>query len=43
MKAIRDMKPPENEAELEMILGMVNYLGRFSPNLAEVTLSSNGT
>ena len=37
VKAIRDMSPPENEAELETILGMVNYLTRFAPNLAEVT------
>lgn len=31
------MSPPENEAELETILGMANYLARFAPNLAEVT------
>lgn len=37
VKAVRDMKPPENAAELETILGMVNYLARFAPNLAEMS------
>lgn len=37
VKAIRDMPPPKNEAKLEAILGMVNYLARLAPNLAEVT------
>lgn len=31
------MQPPENEAELETILGTVNYPARFAPNLAEVS------
>ena len=35
--AIKDMKPPENRNELEIVLGMVNYLSKFAPNLAEVT------
>lgn len=37
VKVIHDMKPPENEAELETILGMVNYLAKFAPNLAEIS------
>lgn len=53
VKAIRNMPPPENEAELETIFGTVNYFATFAPNLAEVsaplrqifdkTKSSNGT
>ena len=35
--AIRDMPEPSSKKELETILGMVNYLSRFAPNLAEVT------
>lgn len=35
--AILDMPPPENRTELETILGMINYLSRFAPNLAEIT------
>lgn len=37
LRAIRDMQPPENETELETFLGMVNYLARFAPNLAEMS------
>lgn len=37
VKAIRDMQPPKNEAELETVLGMMNYLARFAPHLAEVS------
>ncbi|XP_052797485.1 uncharacterized protein K02A2.6-like [Mya arenaria] len=36
-EAIQKMKPPKNKSELETILGMVNYLSRFAPNLADVT------
>lgn len=36
VRAIRDMSPPTSEAELKTVLGMVNYLVRFAPNLAEV-------
>ena len=36
-KAIEEMQPPKCKAELETILGMVNYLSRFAPNLAQVT------
>ena len=30
-------KPPENRTQLENILGVANYLQRFSPHLADVT------
>jgi hypothetical protein len=30
---------PTNKAELETILGMVNYLSKFAPNLSEITSS----
>lgn len=36
VKAIRDMPQPTNEAELETVLGMVNYLARFAPNLVDM-------
>lgn len=36
VKAIREMPPPTSEADLETVLGMVNYLARFAPNLADV-------
>ena len=35
--AIRQMKPPENVPELRRFLGMVNQLGKVSPNLATLT------
>lgn len=35
--AVKDMQPPANRSELETVLGMVKYLSKFSPNLAEVT------
>ena len=31
------MEPPKNKAELETLLGMVNYLSKFAPNLSQVT------
>ena len=31
------MQPPQNKAELETILGMVNYMSKFAPNLSEIT------
>ncbi len=37
VSAIKDMDPPRNRAELETVLGMVNYLSKFAPNLAEIT------
>ena len=37
VNAITDMKPPQNRSELETVLGMINYLAKFAPNLSEVT------
>jgi len=37
VRAVKDMQPPQNKAELETILGMVNYLSKFAPNLSEIT------
>ena len=31
------MEPPRNKQELETLRGMVNYLAKFTPNLAETT------
>lgn len=33
VEAIKEMSPPKNCAELETILGMVNYLSKFAPSL----------
>ena len=35
--AISSMKQPKNVSELRRFLGMVNQLGKFSPNIAEVS------
>ncbi|XP_021341363.1 uncharacterized protein K02A2.6-like [Mizuhopecten yessoensis] len=35
--AVRDMKPPRDKGELVAILGMINYLAKFAPNLSQVT------
>ena len=37
IRAIMELKPPENRTQLENILGIANYLQRFSPHLADVT------
>ena len=37
--AIIHMKPPESKSELETLLGMVNFLSRYAPNLADVAAS----
>ena len=37
VSAIINMEPPHNINELQTVLGMINYLTRFSPNLAETT------
>ena len=31
------MEPPRNKQELDTLLGMVTYLAKFTPNLAETT------
>lgn len=35
--AIRDMEQPRDRKELETVLGIINYLAKFSPNLSEIT------
>ena len=37
VSAVRNMDPPTNRSELETFLGMINYLSKFCPNLAELT------
>ena len=37
VSAIIDMPTPGNKTELQRFLGMCNYLGKFMPNLADVT------
>ena len=37
VKAISSMKSPENVKELETILGMIAYVGKFIPSLSELT------
>uniref|UniRef100_A0A674EBM2 Gypsy retrotransposon integrase-like protein 1 n=1 Tax=Salmo trutta TaxID=8032 RepID=A0A674EBM2_SALTR len=34
ISAIKEMEPPKNRAELETVLGMVNYLSKFAPSLS---------
>ena len=36
LAAIRDMRAPTNKSELKSFLGMVNFLSKFSPRLAEL-------
>ena len=36
IEAIVKMEPPKNETELRSFLGMVNYLSRYTPALAEL-------
>lgn len=36
VKVIRYMPSPTSEAELETVLGKVNYLARFAPNVADL-------
>ena len=35
VSAVRDMEAPTNVKELRRFMGMANYLGKFSPNLAK--------
>ena len=34
VKAIVDMGPPRDVAELRRVVGMINYLGRYLPDLS---------
>ena len=34
LKAIQDMPPPVNKKELHTMLGMINYLAKFAPQLS---------
>lgn len=37
VEAIQKMEPPQNLKELQSFLGLVNYLNRYSPRLADLT------
>jgi hypothetical protein len=37
IKAIQDMPTPSSKKEIERLLGTVNYLAKFVPNLATIT------
>ena len=37
IRAIMEIKPPDNRTQLENILGVANYLQRFSAHLADMT------
>ena len=37
IRAVRDMEPPTCKKELQTFLGFVQYLGKFVPNLSEVS------
>lgn len=37
IKAILNMPPPKNLAELQSFMGMINYLNRFSPITAQTS------
>ena len=36
VKALTDMLPPKTKEELQSLLGIVNYLSKFSPMTAEI-------
>lgn len=36
IKTIKELKQPENKEVLQRILGVVNYVGRFLPNVAQI-------
>ena len=36
IKALTDMPVPKNKRELQTFLGIINYLGKFSPGMVEV-------
>ena len=36
VKAIQEAPPPQNAAQLRSFLGLLNYCGKFIPNLATI-------
>ena len=34
IRVVKEMKPPENAKELKTFLGFIQYLGKFTPNMA---------
>ena len=38
LEAIRNLKPPTSVSDLRSLLGLINFLGRFVPNLADLTV-----
>ena len=36
VKAVTELQAPTNVPELRRVIGMINYLGRFVPNLATI-------
>ena len=36
VRAIQELLPPQNVSQLRQVLGLINYLGRFLPNLSTV-------
>ncbi|KAK9537909.1 hypothetical protein VZT92_005484 [Zoarces viviparus] len=41
VKAVTQLEPPNNVTDLRRILGMIHYLGRYLPNLSDVTKPLN--
>ena len=41
VKAVTEMKPPQNVSELRSMLGMIQYLGRYIPNLSDLLKPMN--
>ena len=37
VEAITQMPPPKSKADLQRFMGMVNYVGKFIPNLSQIT------
>ena len=37
IRAINEMPMPEDKKAVQRLLGMINYVGKFIPNLAEIT------
>lgn len=43
IKAIIDMPEPQSKQDLQRLLGMVNYLSQYIPNMSEITGPSSCT